>query len=108
MNKAELSKMLEGKVAEKLQDGYEILNYAMDAASRDKLRRDLKIHGHNIPHEDGKHEEWQNYLWQVEHGLYRGEAPPKRVSVETLQPGEPANAGELNSTSAGLWKARRH
>jgi hypothetical protein len=108
MNKAELSKLLEQKVADKLQGGYEILNYAMDAASRDKLRRDLKVHGHQIPHEDCRQEEWRDYLWQVEHGLYRGEEPLRQAKVEIIQPGQPASAGESNSSSAGLWKARRH
>ncbi|WHT75592.1 hypothetical protein [Pseudomonas rhodesiae] len=108
MNKAELSKLLEEKVSDKLKDGYEILNYAMDAASRDKLKRDLKVHGRNVPHEDGKEDEWRNYLWQVERGIYQGEARTKQVQIETVQTLQPASAGETTSSSAGLWKARRH
>jgi len=42
MDKAELSKMLEAKVLGKLQAGYQITTYAMDAASRDRLKRGMK------------------------------------------------------------------
>lgn len=108
MNKVELSKLLEEKVSDKLKDGYEILNYAMDAASRDKLKRDLKVHGRNVPHEDDKEDEWRNYLWQVKSGIYQGEARTKLVPIETVQTLQPASAGETSSSSAGLWKARRH
>lgn len=86
MNKAELSKLLEEKVSDKLKDGYEILNYAMDAASRDKLKRDLKVHGRNVPHEDGKEDEWRNYLWQVERGIYQGRLGPNRFRLKLFRP----------------------
>lgn len=108
MNKAELSKLLDEKVADKLKGGYEILNYAMDAASRDKLKRNLKVQGHRIPHEDCRQEEWLDYLWQVEQGLYRGAEPLGQAKVETNLPEPPANAGKSDSSSAGLWRARRH
>jgi hypothetical protein len=59
MDKAELSKLLEDKVQEKLQDGYTITTYAMDAASRDRLKRGLKPHSSPTHHDECAGAEWE-------------------------------------------------
>ena len=41
MSKAELSKLLEEKVQEKVKEGFSIPTYALDAASRDRVKRAL-------------------------------------------------------------------
>lgn len=57
MNKAELSKLLDQKVQEKLQGGYSITTYAMDAASRDRVKRSLEPQSHKIEHHNDASEE---------------------------------------------------
>lgn len=106
MDKAELSKLLSEKVQEKLNEGYSIPTYALDAASRDRVKRELQPHGHTIPNENRETEEWQDYLQQVETGTYK---PASRKPLDTPQPtSTPAADQYAGSGSAGLWKARRH
>jgi hypothetical protein len=107
MNKAELSRLLEQKVQEKIQDGYSITTYAMDVASRDRVKRSLKPLTHHVEHHDDTAEEWQKYLSQVEAGTYQSEGA--RVEIDpppSAPPGKEATT--IASSSTGLWKARRH
>lgn len=107
MNKAELSMLLEQKVQEKIRDGYSITTYAMDAASRDRVKRSLKPLPHHIDHHDDTAEEWQDYLSKVEAGTYRAENP--KVVIDTPQAATPeTEANQVSSSSAGQWRARRH
>lgn len=105
MDKAELSRLLEQQVQEKLKEGYSITTYALDAASRDGLKRSLKAKGHVVPNENHEAEDWQDYIEQL------GSSAPKAVersyvsdsaqSVSSAQ--SPSSSG-----SVGLWKVRRH
>ncbi|MBM5458673.1 hypothetical protein H8F21_13980 [Pseudomonas sp. P66] len=108
MNKAEWSKFLEEKVQEKVKEGFTINNYALDAASRDKLKRDLQVQGHSIPHDDTEQAEWRDYLRQVEEGAGKAEQPASRQKVGAARSKNSSGAGEASSSSAGLWKPRRH
>ncbi|WP_408601971.1 hypothetical protein [Pseudomonas sp. PLMAX] len=104
MDKAELSKLLEDKVQEKLQDGYTITTYAMDAASRDRLKRGLKPQANPTLHDDSAGAEWEEYLMQLEVGGY---APDSRRSIMP----EPKTAEAVHTDqacSSGLWRVRRH
>lgn len=105
MDKAELSRLLSEKVQEKLNEGYSIPTYALDAASRDRVKRELKPHGHTIPNENRETEEWQDYLQQVETGTYKPESPKPLLETPLATSTPAADAG---SGSGGLWKARRH
>lgn len=107
MDKAELSKLLEEKVQEKLKEGYSIPTYALDAASRDRVKRGLNPQSHAIPHENHTAEEWQDYLRQVEGGTYEPERPRHEIEVTPPTSGTP-KAGDQACGSVGLWKARRH
>jgi hypothetical protein len=107
MNKAELSRLLEQKVQDKISDGYSITTYAMDAASRDRVKQSLKPLTHQVEHHDDTAEEWQEYLSQVEAGTYQsGGARLEIDSPPNVPPGKEATT--IASSSTGLWKARRH
>lgn len=106
MNKAELSKLLEEKVQEKVNEGYSIPTYAMDVASRDRVKRALHPQSHAILHENHADEDWQEYLKQVEEGTY--EPGRHALVVKTPDTSVASSIGETGSSSAGLWKARRH
>lgn len=106
MDKAELRRILNEKVEEKVAEGYTITTYAMDVASTDRVKRELSPHGHAIPHED-ESPEWESYLKQVEAGTY----VPEQVTAQPVaQPEKPMTqpGHEGVSGSVGLWKARRH
>jgi hypothetical protein len=107
MSKAELSMLLEQKVQDKIRDGYSITTYAMDAASRDRVKRSLKPLTHHVEHHDDTAEEWQEYLSQVEAGTYQ----PEVTRVELDSPPNVSPGKEVTTTassSTGQWKARRH
>lgn len=106
MDKAELSRLLEQQVQEKLKEGYSITTYALDAASRDGLKRSLKAKGHAVPNENHEAEDWQDYIEQLGSGalkkaVERSYVSDSAQSVTSAQP--PSSSG-----SVGLWKARRH
>jgi hypothetical protein len=107
VNKAELSILLEQKVQEKIRNGYSITTYALDAASRDRVKRSLKPLPHHIDHHENTAEEWQDYLSKVEAGTYQ----PERTEpvIDTAPANIPENdIGQTSSGSVGQWKARRH
>ncbi|MCF5374143.1 hypothetical protein [Pseudomonas syringae] len=58
MDKAALSRLLEEKVQEKLAQGYSIPTYAPDAASRDRVKRELMPQAHTIEVDNTEGEEW--------------------------------------------------
>ncbi|KAF0253454.1 hypothetical protein [Pseudomonas putida] len=99
MDKAELSRLLEQQVQEKLKEGYSITTYALDAASRDGLKRSLKAKGHAVPNENHEAEDWQDYIEQL------GSSGPKAVERRYVDSAPPSPS---SSGSVGLWKARRH
>lgn len=106
MNKADLSRYLEEKVQEKVKDGFSILTYAEDAATRDKVKRDLARHAPQVLHENHTQEEWEAYIHQVESGTYKAE--PTRRAPDLFPPASPAQATPSGTASSpGLWKARR-
>ncbi|HEE9764355.1 hypothetical protein [Pseudomonas putida] len=107
MDKAELSRLLELQVQEKLKEGYSITTYALDAASRDSLKRGMKSKGHALPHENRTEEDWQVYIHQLDLGTYK---PDTRKPVIEASPTSTLDrpAGEKGSGSVGLWKVRRH
>ena len=106
MNKADLSKFLEEKVQEKVNEGYSIPTYAEDAASRDKVKRELAPHTHRVLHENHTQEEWENYIHQVESGTYKAE--PTHRAPDLALPASPAQATpSANASNPGLWKSRR-
>ena len=106
MNKADLSRYLEEKVQEKLKDGFSILTYAEDAATRDKVKRDLAHHAPQVLHENHTQEEWENYIHQVESGTYQAEHTHRAPDIsKQVSPTQDTPSG--TATSAGLWKARR-
>lgn len=104
MDKAELSKLLEDKVQEKLHDGYTITTYAMDAASRDRLKRGLKPHSSPTHHDETAGAEWDEYLFQLEVGV---NVPDTRKAHKTVTRDEPV-CTDQSSSSSGLWRVRRH
>ena len=107
MSKAELSKLLEEKVQEKVKEGFSIPTYALDAASRDRVKRALHPQSHPVPHENHSAEEWEEYIKQVEAGTY---APSHRAHETQEAPHPPTNSkpSDHSCGSVGLWKARRH
>lgn len=107
MDKAELSKLLEQQVQDKLRQGYSIPTYALDAASRDRVKRGLKPHGHELPHENNAAEHWQEYIRELETGAgtFIHERPAPETSIPTPESSITCNQ---SCSSAGLWKARRH
>jgi hypothetical protein len=107
MNKPELSKLLEEKVQEKIKEGFTIPTYALDAASRDRVKRALHPQSHSVPHENHSTEEWEEYIKQVEAGTY---APTHRAQEtrEAPQPSTNSKPSDHPCGSTGLWKARRH
>jgi hypothetical protein len=107
MNKAEMSRILEEKVQEKLKEGYSIPTYALDAASRDRVKRGLHPQGHPIPHDDQSAAEWQEYIRQVEEGTYEPNRHGNHRETQILSPSVSTTATTA-SGSVGLWKARRH
>ncbi|MBI6882352.1 hypothetical protein [Pseudomonas putida] len=106
MNKSELSKLLDQKVQEKLQGGYSITTYAMDAASRDRVKSSLKPPSHKIEHHNDAFQEWQEYLSKVESGTYQPEHVRPTTETPSIKP--EADAVPTASSSVGQWKARRH
>lgn len=108
MDKAELSKLLENKVQEKLQEGYTITTYALDAASRDRLKRDLKPHSCPTHHDDCASPEWDAYLKQIEVGEYKPDLPATRKERTPVTTSEQPVSSEHSSSSAGVWRVRRH
>lgn len=107
MNKAELSKMLEEKVREKVGAGYEIPTYAMDLASTDRLKRDMGNHGRSIHPPEHERSEWEEYLSQVEAGTYHPDQV--RTAPKPAQENSSPPAGESPACgSNGLWRVRRH
>lgn len=104
MDKAELSKLLEDKVQEKLQDGYTITTYAMDAASRDRLKRGLKPQANPTHHDDSAGAEWEEYLMQLEVGGCAKE--PRKVILPEPKTAEAVHTDQ--AFSSGLWRVRRH
>lgn len=107
MNKAALSMLLEQKVQEKIRDGYSITTYALDAASRDRVKRSLKPLPHHIDHHDVTAEEWQDYLSKVEAGTYEPERTRQVIDTAPVKTQE-NEIGQTASGSVGQWKARRH
>lgn len=107
MNKAELSMLLEQKVQEKIRDGYSITTYALDAASRDRVKRSLKPPPHHIDHHDDAVEEWQDYLGKVEAGTYESERTKPVIDTSPVKASE-NDIRQAASSSVGQWKARRH
>lgn len=105
MDKAELSKLLEDKVQEKLQDGYTITTYALDAASRDRLKRDLKPHPSPTHHDDSAGAAWDEYLMQIEVGGYAPES--RKAILPEAKTSEPVHTDQ-SCSSSGLWRVRRH
>jgi hypothetical protein len=105
MDKAELSKLLEDKVQEKLQDGYTITTYAMDAASRDRLKRGLKPQANPTLHDDSAGAEWDEYLMQLEVG---GSAPDSRKTIIPEPKTSEAVHTDQSCSCSGLWRVRRH
>ncbi|MHC5195041.1 hypothetical protein ACYSUW_14900 [Pseudomonas frederiksbergensis] len=107
MNKAELSKLLDQKVQEKLRDGYSITTYAMDAASRDRVKQGLKPQSHQFDHHNETAEAWQEYLQTVESGAYQPEKSKALGSNITVTPAEQI-VNQVVASGVGLWKVRRH
>jgi len=107
MNKAELSMLLEQKVQEKIREGYSITTYALDAASRDRVKRSLMPQSHQIEHCDAASEEWQQYLSKVEAGVYEPESP-RPVIVIASSENQTSEPTQTTTTNVGQWKARRH
>ena len=105
MNKAELSKMLDQKVQEKLQDGYSITTYALDAATRDRVKRALKPQPQVIEHQDDTAEEWHDYLSKVEAGTYQPDKP--KPSIEAPPAISSNNVANPGAGSVGQWRVRR-
>ncbi len=105
MDKAELSRLLEDKVQEKLQDGYTITTYALDAASRDRVKRGLRPQSHAIHHDEGDGAAWNDYLMQLEDGEQVSNSPKSPVTL-TYRESEPVTAP--SSSCSGLWRVRRH
>ena len=104
MDKAELSKLLEDKVQEKLQDGYTITTYAMDAASRDRLKRGLKPHSSPTHHDASAGAEWEEYLFQLEVG---GNLPDTQRAHKNVTTRDEPVISDQSSSSSGLWRVRR-
>lgn len=107
MDKAQLSKLLDAKVQEKLQEGYAITTYAMDAASRDRLKRELKPQAHPVHHDESTDEAWGEYLIQLEVGETASEKPQSKIAPSAPK-ASTENCPAPSSSSTGLWKARRH
>lgn len=107
MNKSELSKLLAEKVQEKVNEGFSIPTYAMDAASRDRVKRALHPQSHPIPHENNSAEEWEEYIKQVETGTYTPSHRPHEI-LDALPTSADSKPSVHSSGSVGLWKARRH
>lgn len=106
MDKAELSKMLEAKVLEKLQAGYQITTYAMDAASRDRLKQGFKPQGHPPQHDENTHPIWDGYVKQLEDGSYVSEQQKSEIATA---PADLKKQPEGQTCSSpGLWRVRRH
>lgn len=105
MDKAELSRLLEQQVQEKLKEGYSITTYALDAASRDGLKRSLKAKGHAVPNENHEAEDWQDYIEQLGSGASKG---VERSYVSDSAQSVSATQSPSSSGSVGLWKPRRH
>jgi hypothetical protein len=106
MDKAELSRLLEDKVQEKLQEGYTITTYALDAASRDRVKRGLRPQSHPTHHDDCAGAAWNEYLIQLEDGEHVSKSPRTPVTL-TYAESVPSVAGQASSCS-GLWRVRRH
>lgn len=106
MTKAELRQLLQTKVEEMVEQGYEIPTYAMDLAATDRLKHGLKPHARPIDHDDQKEQEWAEFLSQAEAGTYQtntrrlSHAPTKTHGKET--------ASTAGTGSIGLWKVKRH
>lgn len=107
MDKAELSKLLNAKVRDKLQEGYAITTYAMDAASRDRLKRELKPQSNPVQHDDSAGEAWDEYMVKLKveesaSGSSHAKSlspPPKALVDISPSPG---------TSSTGVWKVKRH
>lgn len=107
MNKAALSMLLEQKVQEKISEGYSITTYALDAASRDRVKRSLKPQSHQIEHQDDASAKWHDFLSKVESGTYQPERDKPAIKATTaIQP--ETETVQAASSSVGQWKARRH
>lgn len=109
MDKDELRRQLEAQVQQKLADGYEVVTYALDAASRDKVRRELKPHGHALPHDNPGTQAWEEFLLEASRGksdLVHVKEPDLSTAERRIQAGVTA-AGKCG-TSPGLWRTRRH
>lgn len=107
MDKAELSRLLEQKVQEKIMDGYSITTYALDAAARDRVKHGLLPHTHAVPLEDHEEEVWQAYIKQVEEGTYQPERRKPGIVIASAAAKESTQV-ECGRSNSGLWKARRH
>ncbi|WP_124128488.1 hypothetical protein [Pseudomonas aeruginosa] len=101
MDKTELSRRLEQQVQAKLAEGYSITTYALDAASRDRLKRGLKPVGHAIPHENQADDEWKDYLHHLDVESKRSSHAAKPAPAATEAPNE-----ERGKT--GIWNVWRH
>lgn len=109
MNKEELRRQLEAQVQQKLAGGYEVVTYAMDAASRDKVKRDLKPHGHAFPHENPGTQAWEDFLLEAS----RAKVNPVHLEEPDLSTAERRDQAGVTSTEKcgtdpGLWRVRRH
>lgn len=103
MDKAELRRLLEQQVQDKIKEGYSVTTYALDAASRDSLKRGLKAKGHEVPNENHAAEAWDDYIHHLDVESHKPAAP--RALREVVVPEQSIQPA---SSSAGLWKARRH
>ena len=99
--------MLEEKVQEKIKEGFNIPTYALDAASRDRVKRALHPQSHPVPQENHSNEEWEDYIKQVEAGTYAPTHQARKIqgAPQTTQNSKPI---DHHCCSTGLWKARRH
>jgi hypothetical protein len=70
MTKQELSIFLDQKVQEKVGQGYSITTYAMDVATQNTLRRNLKPNLPAAKPENQSEQQWQTFLQQVKDGTY--------------------------------------
>lgn len=107
MDKSELRKMLDEKVAAKVEEGYEIPTYAMDVATTDRVKRQLGHQGHAVEHEPVS-SEWDMYLTKVESGTYVPRKLKAPVEISPVLPVTTQSPERNGSSTSGTWKARRH
>jgi hypothetical protein len=108
MDKAELRRMLDQKVAEKVDSGYKIPTYAMDLAATDRVKRELCPKVSASPPVEPEHDEWNEFLSSVESGAYKPERVRVAPLIEPVEIVQRSGPQAEASSSVGLWKVRRH